>query len=292
MNKRAVLFIILGIGLLVTGGLGVKMLVLDKQNASSAIRVDAFPKAEVYINGQRVGQTPYSNEHMKPGSYVLKLVTAPGTPGSFIPWEEQVKLVDGGLTYVSQDLAGSADFSAGQTLWLSKLMTDRAELTVVSEPDDGEVNIDKLDKGKTSLLISDLEPGNHEIVVSRPGYADQVIHGMLVAGYRLNVVVKLGRMVVRQNEGQNQASPSAVVTAQIQKSVAGAESPYVIIKDTPTGFLRVRKEASVTSVQIDEVKPGGKYPLVSETNGWVLLRQASSSANLGWVSGDFVTIYR
>lgn len=272
-------------------GFGIKVIVFDRQNQTSALQVDSYPKTEVFVNGQKVGQTPYKNDKLTAGDYGLKLVVAVGTPGTFLPWETKVKLTGGGLTYVSREIGASDDLSGGQILWLSKLVSDKsAEIAVVSDPDGANVAVDGLDSGRASVMLSNLDPGDHEIVISQAGYSDQVVHGKIIEGYRLNVAVKLGRIP----EGAGPVSPvNPVSTATPSAAVAnGLPKPYVVILETPTGFLNVRVAPDLTATIAGKVNPRDKFPLVSEQPGWVLLRQASSSANLGWVSDQYVEKFK
>lgn len=282
MNKKEIFFILVGLVLVAAAGLGIKVLFLDRQNQTSALQVDSFPKADVYVNGQKVGQTPYKNDKLTAGDYGMKLVVTTGISGTYLPWETKVKLTGGGLTYVSRDIGATDDLSGDQILWLSKLVSDKAaEVAVVSDPDGANVVVDRLDSGRASVLLSNLDPGDHEIVVSQAGYSDQVVHGKVIEGYRLNVAVKLGRIP----EG-------AIATAPVPTPSVATPSAYVVISNTPTGFLNVRMAPDLTATIAGKVNPGEKYPIANEQTGWVLLRQASSSANLGWVSGQYVVKFK
>ncbi len=293
MNRRRIFFILLFIVFIVLLGFGAKTLILDRQNFHSALRVDAFPKADVYLNDSKVGQTPYVNENVTVGQYVVKLVAASGSMGSFVPWEEKVTLAAGGLTYVDRNLAASADQESGQTLWLSRLLSDnQAEVAVISDPDGANVTVDGLPKGTTSVLLPSIVSGDHEIRVSKQNYGDQIIYGKIVSGFRLNAYVKLGSISPGGVGAITTASSSATAISSATPSAKTLPKPYVVIQNTPTGFLNVRISPDLTATIAGKINPGDMYPLVSEQPGWVLLRQASSSANLGWASDQYVQIFK
>jgi len=200
------------------------------------------------------------------GEYKIKLLTTDSM------WEGKVKIFDGVLTYVSRDIARSNDLSSGQILTLEKLASDQsAELAVVSTPDQATISVDGLDSGKAPLMIHDISAGDHEIVISADGYSDQVIRGKIVAGYRLNAIIKLAKLPFIQ----------PVPTADLVSS----SSAYVLIKDTPTGFLRVRTDPSTDATEVARVNPGEKYSLLSEQTGWVKIKLSALS---GWVSDQYV----
>ncbi|MCL4389775.1 MAG: PEGA domain-containing protein [Patescibacteria group bacterium] len=245
----------------------------------AAIRVDSFPKATVTLNGKNVGTTSYSNDKLTPGSYSV-ILSAP----SGANWQTKINLTADTLTYISRDLALTDDQSAGQMLFLESLSSGQpAQLAVVSTPDAAKIAIDGLDKGVTSTLFRDVPAGDHEIIISSPGYSDQVVHGRLIDGYRLNVIVKLAQMAPT---AVGTATASAVPIASVSATPA---KPYVVIKDTPTGFLRVRSDPSVSASETAQVKPGETYPYLDDQNNWVQIKLPTLS---GWVSENYVTIER
>ncbi|MBI4099794.1 PEGA domain-containing protein, partial [Candidatus Microgenomates bacterium] len=220
---------------------GVKVLVFDRQAPLFAqLRVDSFPQTTVSLNDKDMGKTPYLGENLAPGEYKLKLSPSGQTSGTFVFWETKVKLIGGTLTYVSRQLGPTDDLSGGQILTLEKLpLTSTHELAVVTSPDAADVTVDNQTEGHSSLVLRNLTVGNHEIVLSLPGYADQVVHGKIIPGYRLNVFATLARLT----GGILVASPSAQPTATLVATTGGQiAKPYVVIKNTETGFLRVRAE--------------------------------------------------
>ncbi len=61
--------------------------------------------------------------------------------------------------------------------------------------------------------------------------------------------------------------------------------PYVIVKETGLGFLRVRSEPNLAGSESARVKPGEKYPLLAEITGWVKIKLPTI---FGWVSDQYV----
>lgn len=266
-----------------------KTAIFDRTSSTTAsLRVDSFPRTAVFLNDKSVGFTPYLGEGLIPGEFKLKLVPAGGVSGTFISWETKVKLTSGTLTYVNRNLGPNIEQSSGQTLMLEKLtLSDSKELAIVSNPDSATVTVDGQDEGKASIVLHNLTAGDHDIVVSLPGFADQVTHGKIVDGYRLNIIAKLSQLL--SNQG-NFATPSARPTADLVSTQSGElAKPYVVIKETETGFLRVRSDPNLNATEAARVKPGEKYSLLSETPGWVKIKL---STIFGWVSDKYVVISR
>lgn len=271
--------IILFLAALVCFSLALKLLIFDRQNVSNAsLRIDSFPVSNVFLNDKSVGKTPYFVENQPAGEYKLKLIPSGGVSGTFINWETKIKLIDGALTYVNRTLGRNDDFSGGQILSLEKLpVSDAKELAVISNPDGASVTVDGQEEGKASIILHNLSLGDHEIAISFPGYSDQVVHGKMIDGYRLNIIAKLAKLATHD---QPLATSSAVSSpsGEIAK-------PYVVIKETGLGFLRVRTDPSLNASESARVKPGEKFPLLSEVTGWVKIKLPTL---FGWVSDSYV----
>ncbi len=61
---------------------------------------------------------------------------------------------------------------------------------------------------------------------------------------------------------------------------------FVVIKETPTGWLNVRNGASRDGEVISKVYPGEEYKYIKEKNGWYLILLSDEIE--GWVFGDYV----
>ena len=293
MSKKKLLLALLIAFFLLGLGLATKFLYLDRHNNQvSALRVYSTPKADLYINDQIAGKTPYSNEKMAPGEYKLKLI-ATGATGTFFPWETKIKLTSSSLTYVSRDIGPSDDESGGQILWLEKISTDKnAQFAVVSDPDRAKVSIDGVERGTASTIIKDIPLGNHEVTISLDGYSDQIIKAKIMAGFRVNAAVNLARANI--STLATAVLPVASSSATIQTATESAASnnfkkPYVLVKETGTGFLRVRTEPSISATEAGKVKPGDKYTLLSESTGWTKIQISTSS---GWVSDQYIEKFK
>jgi hypothetical protein len=287
MTKSRLFLLALVVTVVFAVGAGVQyLLVKAARPGVGVLRVDSIPRAKVLLNGQEVGQTPYEGSDLAPGEYVLKLAPAGEISGAFAPWETKIKVVSNTLTFVSRDLAGTFDQTAGQTLTLEKLASDHySEVAVISDPDGALITVDGKESGRTSQLFRNLDPGDHVITVSQTGFSDQVIHSRVIAGYRLNINVKLKGLSLESElsvrpTAELIASPSALTLQTIAK-------PYVTVKDNPVGFLRIRSGPDVSASESGKVYPGQKLPLLSESDTWVQIKFNQIS---GWVWKDYVDI--
>ncbi len=294
---------------LVLGGLVVKSKFFSKPK-TGALQISATPKAVVYINGEQKGTTPFLDDKLQVGEYTIKLVPE-STTDSLVSWEGKINLVPGIITVINRTLSKTDSESSGEILALEKISSrDRSALAVVSIPDQALVKINGEPKGFAPILEEDLAPGDYRVVVSSAGYEEKTITAQTVAGYKLTVNVQLAQKiegiaeaspsaeteeeeeeeeVEEEVEEEEEASPTPTPEASPKSEVTPPDKPYVEIKDTPTGWLKVRSEPSANKgdeTVLTKVDPGEMFPyLGEEENGWYKIEYEEGEE--GWVSGVY-----
>ncbi|MBI2334218.1 PEGA domain-containing protein [Candidatus Daviesbacteria bacterium] len=216
--------------------------------------------ATVYLDEAEVGKTPYEDKNLTPKEYAIKIAKAD------LSWQGRVKLTGGTVTVVSRDLAKDFSSSAGETLTLEK----GSGATIISSPDGASVDIDGKSRGSTPVSL-DLASGEYLLTLSRPNYLKRSIRAYLPEGYRL---------VISADLALSEADLTQVVTPPI------SQTPEVQVKETPTGFLRVRDKPSLAGKEISQVKPGDTLILLEELSGWFRVRLSNGSE--GYVSSSYV----
>jgi len=253
---------------------------LDTSSGKGALQVTSIPKASVYLNDKKIGNTPLCKcepkDLIKTGEYTIKLIP---DEKDFKPFEEKITINKSTLTVVDREFLEGLQGN-GNIITLS-LISDKKtpELLVISVPKDANVFLDNNAVGATPLILKDVTESDHNLSVTKDGYKDRTIGIRTVAGYKLTSLVFLGINPISSSPSATQvATGSATIT--IQK---------VVILDTPNGFLRVRKNNSTTSPEITRVSDGETLELIDEKEGWFEIKLASLSGGLktGWVSSDY-----
>ncbi len=246
------------------------------------IFVDSNPASSVYINGNLVGKTPYSGTY-ETGQINLKLVPEIADR-SLVPYETKVTLISKIQTVIRREFGKSEEESSGDVISFEKEGGSAPTLVVVSTPDNAQVSIDGVPRGFAPYKTSSISPAQHQITVKSPGYMDRIMSVKPLAGYRLTVFVKLGKG--ESSIDGNTPTPSPTPSAE--------SKVYVLISQTPTGFLRVRTEPGTKGKEIAEVKPGEKYQFLEEdpVTGWYKIQYQEPKPGLpngiqGWVSGQY-----
>lgn len=269
-----------------------------KREGPAALQVSSTPTATVYLDGNNVGITPYFNDKLTPGEHTVKLIPET-TTDQLVSWEGKVTLASNILTVINRILGLSDDLSSGEIFSLEKIAKkDSSSLAVVSIPDQAVVKINGEPRGFAPVLIEDLSPGDYQVTVSSPEYEERTISAHTVAGYKLIVTVQLAK----KGEEAEEATPSAEAEEEEEEEEEEAEEtptpeaeasptpsvekPYVRIKDTPTGWLRVRMGPSISATEAAKVNPGETYSYLEETeNDWHKIEYEEGEE--GWVSGDY-----
>ncbi|MBI3379495.1 PEGA domain-containing protein [Candidatus Gottesmanbacteria bacterium] len=274
MNKRAILIIVIFLAVLGFGGY--KLLAL-RSGGTAGLKVIATPISSIFLNDKLIGKTPYDDKYTS-GDYILKLIPE-GISSQTVSWQGKITLNPSVLTYVNRELGTSELTSAGEVLTLEKISQTQAQLSVVSQPDGATVIVDGQEKGTTPISSTEVTAGEHEVAVSSPGFTARTVRMSAVVGYKLLVNIQLAL-----TPGQ-EVTPSATTSSTTTSSEKQISKPYVVIKDTPTGFLRVRVAPSLSATEAAQVKPGEKYPFVDAKEGWFQITY--DTGKNGWVSNSY-----
>lgn len=260
------LLIFLGIiGILLRYGYPILVERLGLQGRAG-IKIDSNPKTSVYINGQKVAQTPFQDENLKEGEYLVELKVDEAS-SSAQGWKGYVGLNAGTLSVVNREIGESQVNSSGEVITLAS----GSGVTIISTPTEATVLVDGVERGRTPLSISSLPSGEHQFIISHDNFLNRSIRANLVDGYNLKLNVDLAL-----SEADLTQISSPPITANVELTV----------KKTPTGFLNVRQSASINAKVVVQVKPGDKLVLLEELPNWNRVR--TSDGKEGFVSSAYV----
>ena len=230
-------------------------------SSRAGLRVLSAPEgAQVYLDGEAVGKTPYNNEGLTEKEYSVKLEATEGV------WEGKVKLNGSTLTVINRELSSIPQGAAGEVLTLEK----GQGVVVLSYPDQAQIEVDGKIYEKTPVSV-DIPAGEHSFTVSKGNYLKRSIKASIPQGYALTLSVDLAL----SEPDLTQVTASVITT-----------TPKVIVKNTPTGFLRVREQATTSSKEVARVAPGDELILIEEMGNWSKVRLEDGKE--GFVSNTYV----
>ena len=230
----------------------------------SGIEVITYPQAKIYIDGKEAGTTPYHNNLLNSGEVDVKLITPEST------WERKVHMEGGANTVINWEFNKDEDKSGGYILYFESTGdNEKAGMLISTTPDRAAIAIDDEIKGYSPIRLDDIGEGDKKLTVSFPGYKSIGSFVKYVNGYQLVIKANLAKE-------PDLVLPSVTPTP----SVADLVTDIVTIKDTETGWLRVRVEPSNSASELTKVKPQERHPLLKEVDGWYLIKLGNGTSGL------------
>jgi len=120
--------------------------------------------------------------------------------------------------------------------------------------------------------------GDHELSVFMPGFFRRTQKVNVDPGYRVNAAFKLAI--------DESATPIKVAENKQATDSAKTTKTKITIKNTPTGWLRVREEPTLNASESGRVNPGETFELLDEQDGWYKINLDGKE---GWVSSQYST---
>lgn len=279
MRKRILL--VLSVLLILAGIFLLIIIAADalKPRGRGALQVTTNTRAQVFLDNKPIGETPLcrceQNETLPQGLYELKIVP---NDKSVSPFSFRVEINPGVLTAVDRTfLPGS--FSSAYILTLKKTDARDSQVFVASIPDEALVSLDGDSKGVTPLTLKGVSASEHETEIQKQGFAKKTVRIRTVPSYKLILNVILGA------EGEIDETQDVTPTPT---AIPAVSENTVLIKSTPTGFLRVRKDPSTGSEEIGRVSPGETYKFIDENESWFKIELPDGKQ--GWVSKIYTSI--
>lgn len=263
----------------------VKFFFLDKQNEFGSLKVLSSPAATVFLDNVAVGKTTPFETKVKIGDYLIKLIPQ-GEATQSASWQGRIRIHKNALTYVNRELGTSDVTSAGEIFTVTRMESrpknkSYGELFVETDPVGAIVHLDNDEKGVAPLLLADIVQGTHELSIFMPGFFRRTKKINIEASYRVTGLMKLA---IDQSQKRATDSGTLKQTSTATES-AKLNQKEVSIKDTPTGFLRVRSEPSINSSESARVVPGNRYTVIEEQEGWYKIEYEEGKE--GWISSEY-----
>lgn len=281
---KKLLLLLIPIAMLGIIVIGFRYIAATKPNPA-ALQVTATPQAEVFLDGSSLGKTPLYNDTLPPGEHLLKLV--PQDSSGLFNFEEKLTFRSGILTVVDRIFKATEAESEVGIISLEAASTKNAtEVAVVSSPDGAEVKVDEEPQGITPLLLKETTASDHQVTISKEGYNSKTLRVRPAEGYRLTISAKLSILQTNTSADESQKVSTSSAGLGGKTTVPNATGSATIrIRQTPTGFLRVRASPTTASKEIAKVSPDETYELVEEKEGWFKIKLVDEQE--GWVSSQY-----
>lgn len=263
------------------------------------IKITSNITADVFLDGKKTGVTPFTKEPLDTKRYTLKLVPSDGKA----PYETTLKVGANVQTTLDWTFGATPEANSGLQFDVENAKSASAtELEFVTLPDTIPVTIDGTVKGFSPLVVTDLSEGEHQIKFQAPGYDPLATGIKLVKGKRMILRATLAKRPVVMDASASAslltptplpavlaiktATPKPVATSSAKPITIS--KPYVLVLDTPTGFLRVRSAPAADAAELSRILSGVAVPYAGETtNGWFSVKYSKTATASGWVSTTY-----
>lgn len=282
-----------------------------KEVSGLQVTTDGIP-ASVFLNGNKAGSTPYSDQTLKPGSYSVRLEPEDSEMAAY---ETSITLYPTTLAVMNWTFGKTTETSGGVIYELEPLKKKKdANFSLASIPDGAIVKVDDVSQGFTPVLMKAMTAGTHRFQVTLPSYKNVEESINVAEGFQMNVTVKLARQKAAVPdeevlEASDEASSSAEVATPSAKKSSPTPTPKgsttpkvsptkassssssssaktVTILETGTGWLRVREKPESNATELAKVDVGESFPFFETETGWYQIEYEKGKK--GWVSSKYV----
>lgn len=240
----------------------------------AGIEIMSYPTAKVFIDGKEAGMTPYKNTSLVPKDTEIKLIA------SGLEWNRKIRLENGVTTVIDWEFGKSERESGGYILGMEKTGDkNRAGLMISTSPDEAAIMVEGEIRGKSPIKLEDIGEGDKQVTISLPGHKTINVFPKGIRNYLLVLEARLAEEITTTIEAET----------ELAKPEPEMEEEMVLIKETETGWLRVRSQPGNSGEEIAKVKPKEKYRLIEEKEGWYKIELPNK--NEGWVSAKYAEKY-
>lgn len=283
MRKKVYLFLILIFFFVIF--LLYKSFSLSSSNQFGVLKVVSSPKTGVFLNNVNIGRTPFEDK-VKVGEYLIKLIPE-GEATQAASWQGKINIYKNTKTYVNWELGSSDYASAGEILSTFPVKgraykKNTGVIQIETDPQGAIVYLDNEEKGVSPLILENVPLGDHEVSVYLPGFFRRTQKINLDEGYQVEAKFKLAidqTSEFYKKQQQKEKNKEGTISALIKKN-------YLIVKENDLGFLRVREEPTIYSSEAARLKPGDKFEILEENQGWYKIEYEKDKT--GWVSSLYV----
>ena len=244
----------------------------------SEIEIITDPTAKIYIDNVEMGTTStiYKNSDLKPGEIELKLEPE---ETNLTAWSYKLKLNNLTTTVVSRKFDEEDRYSSGYVMYLEEIgENEEPTLVINSKPADASIKIDGMIMGRTPTKIEKMVEGDRQVVISYPGYENQTLFVKMRKGYQVVVDVWLAMTKIEIPEMEEEVAISQNVNIKKVK-----------IKETGTGWLRVRDVPSTQGREVAKVDVGSEYEMIEgDETDWYQIKVDEEIS--GWISAEYAEI--
>ncbi len=190
----------------------------------ASIFVETTPVSQVFINGRLQGKSPMEI-NLRGGEITLKLIPESQNQPLF-PFESKIDLAPGVQTIVRRKFDETEERSSSEIISFEKSGSKRGSISVISIPSPSEVYLNDVYQGPSPYKITNLVPGNYNLVLRSSGYEEKSIILQIYPNYNLTLEARLSQLATppynTQTTIRTQITTEATSALSVKSSFSGA----------------------------------------------------------------------
>lgn len=283
-NSEVVIKRDLGVSQIFSGG---QNFWLEKNSSGVVLNIISEPNnADVYIDGTKVGNTPFSSSDLTPGDYDLRVeISGYEAQSARIEITEDYKLNTSfslfptpvpGTVNLLQDSDNLYDVFTDSTV----VSTDSSAWVkaVLYWNETRGINLSGIGVNKESVFDFFLDYNGNVYTAS----------GARVSAESADFIASAERGAYLRRVQDGPGLTEAAKETYLGSGGSSAASAQATILETGLGWLRVRDSAGLDGTEIARVDVGKTYEVLEDQGSWVKIKVSDDVE--GWVSGDYVSI--
>lgn len=153
---------------------------------NSALTVNSTGgKSEVYLDGEKLGETPLSLDNLSPGDYSMEIKRVTSNQDFYTTITKEIHIEHNTRTLVEVEIGPSEQFSSTSVVYFRENDSRETSIYVSTNPPEATVTFDNGNVGSSPVVIEDAIPGEHIIKVALSGYEEKEISVISRDGYTL-----------------------------------------------------------------------------------------------------------
>jgi len=234
----------------------------------SALEVYSTPNAKIFLDGKESGMSPYKNNSLKPGEVTVRLESGNSK------WERKIRMRKNLTTVINWTFENEG--MGGYILSMEKIGSEKSGIIIDSIPNKATIFINNEIVDFTPKKINDVGTGEKQLTLNYPGYKPMNMFLRATKGYDLILEVNLTK---DQEEIIVEPTVIPASSSVVEK---------VKIKNTETGWLRVRETNENNSPEIAKINSGEIFELIETNNDkWKIKLKDGQE---GWIANKYAEI--
>lgn len=139
--------------------------------SNSALTVNSKGgKSEVYLDNEKIGETPLSIDNLAPGDYTIEIKRVTSQDSFYTTISKEIHIEPNTRTLVEVEIGPSKQFSSTSLIYYRDKNLSGSSMYINSDPSTSIITVDGTEYLEPPIVIENIKSGDHTITVAADGY--------------------------------------------------------------------------------------------------------------------------